>query len=140
MGQGAILTGNFKVAKVGMRTGRRRPATSTTSATPATPAGRIPRVARLMALAIRLEGLIRSGEVKSQRELAAVANVTPARVTQILNLLHLCPQIQEQLLSVPPVILGKDPIAERELRKVVAIPCWHRQRQELRTRSNSEVR
>ena len=128
MGQGAILTGNFKVVKVGKRTGRRRPATSTTSATPATPAGRIPRVARLMALAIRLDGLIRSGEVKSQRELAAVANVTPARVTQILNLLYLAPDLQEQLLLMSRASTGRERLTERHLRKLVAEPNWRVQR------------
>ena len=129
MGQGAILTGNFKVAKVGKRSGPRRSAPTTTDATspPFKPVGRVPRVARLMALAIRLDGLIQSGEVASQRELAAVARVTPARLTQILNLLHLTPQIQEHLLLMPPITRGKDPITERELRHITAVSCWKTQ-------------
>lgn len=126
MGQGAILTGSFKVTKVGKRTGPRRPAPTTTDAT-SPPSGRVPRVARLMALAIRLDGLIQSGEVASQRELAAVARVTPARLTQILNLLHLTPQIQEHLLLMPPITRGKDPITERELRHITAVSCWKMQ-------------
>jgi hypothetical protein len=124
-----MLTASFKVAKVGKRAGPRRPATSTTSSTPATPVGRIPRVARLMALAIKLDGLIRSGEVASQRELAAIANVTAARLTQIMNLTHLAPQIQTLLLFLPPVTRGKDTITERELRHITAVSCWKTQLQ-----------
>lgn len=90
--------------------------------------GRIPRVARLMALAIRLDGMLQRGEVGSQRELAEVARVTPARLTQILNLLHLAPDIQEQLLFLPPVVSGRDPISERELRTAVGVCSWSHQR------------
>jgi len=90
--------------------------------------GRIPRVARLMALAIRLDGMLQRGEVGSQRELAEVARVTPARLTQILNLLHLAPDLQEWLLFLPPVVKGRDPVSERELRTVVGVCLWSRQR------------
>ncbi|HLP83336.1 MAG TPA: hypothetical protein VK157_03215 [Phycisphaerales bacterium] len=126
-GQGAMLSGTFKVAKVGKRAGPRRAATSTTTSTPAIPTGRIPRIARLMALAIKLDAMIRSGEITNQRQLAAVACVTPARVSQIMNLLHLSPQIQEQLLFLPLVTRGKDAITERELRHIITIVCWREQ-------------
>ena len=65
-------------------------------------AGRVPRVARLMALAIRCEGLLRRGEVKDYATLARLGNVTRARITQIMNLLHLAPDLQEALLFLPP--------------------------------------
>lgn len=90
--------------------------------------GRIPRVARLMALAIRLDEMLQRGEVRSQRELAEVARVTPARLTQILNLLHLAPDIQEALLFLPPVVVGRDPVTERQLRRVASEPSWSVQR------------
>jgi hypothetical protein len=91
--------------------------------------GRMPRIARLMALAIRLDGMLQRGEVNSQRELAEVARVTPARLTQILNLLHLAPDIQEALLFLPPVVNGRDLVTERTLRPVGHFVSWHRQRQ-----------
>ena len=69
--------------------------------------GRVPRIARLMALAIRLEGLIRRGNVASQAELSRVGHITRARVTQIMNLLQLSPAIQEGLLFLPRVVSGK---------------------------------
>ncbi len=128
-GQSTMLTGSFKVAKVGKRTGPRRAALTTTDATspPSGRVGRVPRVTRLMALAIKLDGLIKSGEVTSQRELAAVARVTPARVTQVLNMLHLAPDIQEALLNLPPVTSGRDAITERELRGIIRYAAWLQQ-------------
>jgi len=53
------------------------------------PRGRVPRVSRLMALAIRFEGLIRDGVVRNQAELARLEHVSRARVSQIMNLLNL---------------------------------------------------
>jgi hypothetical protein len=125
-----MLSATFKVTKTGMRSGPRRPAPTTTAATPEPPrpVGRVPRVARLMALAIKLDGLIRSGQITSQRELAAVARVTPARVTQLLNLVQLAPDIQELLLNLPAVTSGRDPITEREIRPVAALIRWSCQR------------
>ena len=35
--------------------------------------------------------------------------VTRARMTQIMNLLNLAPDIQEELLLLPPVTEGRDP-------------------------------
>jgi hypothetical protein len=90
--------------------------------------GRIPRIARLMALAIRLDGMLQRGEVGSQRELAEVARVTPARLTQILNLLHLAPDLQERLLFLPPVVAGRDVVTERNLRGLTVWTSWEKQR------------
>lgn len=90
--------------------------------------GRVPRVARLMALAIRFDKLIRDGVVASQSELAVVAQVTQPRMTQIMNLLHLAPDIQEQILFLPPTTDGRDPIHEHMLRATSALSDWRVQR------------
>jgi hypothetical protein len=50
------------------------------------PLGPGPQVARLVALAHRLEGLVQSGQVKDYRELARLAQVSTARVAQIIVL------------------------------------------------------
>ena len=92
------------------------------------PDGRIPRVARLMALAIRFDHLLETGAVRDQAELAEIGHVTRARVTQIMNLLHLAPDIQEAILYLPRVTQGKDPIVERHLRPIVAAADWRKQR------------
>lgn len=92
------------------------------------PAGRIPRVSRLMALAIRFDELIREGKVRDMSELARLAHVTQPRMTQIMNLLHLAPEIQEELLFLPRVASGRDPIHEKTMRPIAASPEWHEQR------------
>ena len=51
--------------------------------------GRVPRVSRLMALALRFEGLLQAGVVKDYAELARLGHVTRARVSQVMNLLSL---------------------------------------------------
>jgi hypothetical protein len=92
------------------------------------PEGRVPRVSRLVALAIRLDGLLRSGAVADQAEIARLGHVTRARVTQIMNLLHLAPDIQEEILFLPVVTEGRDPLTERDLRPIAAEVRWERQR------------
>ena len=92
------------------------------------PAGRLPRVARLMALAIRFDRLLRDGVVDNLSELARLVHVTQPRVTQILNLNHLAPEIQEQLLTLPPVTQGRDTLRERQLRPLASLVDWAEQR------------
>ncbi|MCL4742831.1 MAG: hypothetical protein KJZ54_11595 [Phycisphaerales bacterium] len=92
------------------------------------PEGRVPRVSRLMALAIRFDRLLRDGVVPNQSELARLVHVTQPRMTQILNLLHLAPDIQEEILFLPPVTTGRDSITERDVRAVTQAADWSRQR------------
>ena len=89
------------------------------------PAGRaIPRIARLIALAIRLEGLLRDEKSLDYAELARLGQVTRARITQIMKLLHLAPDIQEQVLFLP-LIKG---LNERNLRPITSRIDWDEQR------------
>src|SRR5674476_1244749 len=74
----------------------------------------IPRIARLLALAIRLEGLLREEPIRDYAELARLGGVTRARMTQIMKLLDLAPDIQEQILFLP-LIQG---LNERNLRPI----------------------
>ncbi len=94
----------------------------------ATPKGRVPRIARFMALAIRFEQLIRAGEVADYAELARLGRVTRARITQIMNLRLLAPDIQERILNLPRTERGTDPIHLRQLQAVAATPDWRKQR------------
>ena len=100
-------------------------------AAPAVPViepGRVPRLSRLMALAIRFEKLVRDGAVRDYANLARLGNVSRARLTQIMNLLHLAPDIQEAILFLPRADRGFDPISERQVRRIAAEPDWRRQR------------
>ena len=114
--------------KVHFQRGRRSRKVIQTGAKQPLPTGRVPRVARLMALAIRFDQLIRDGVVTHQAELARLGRVSRARVTQILNLLNLAPDIQEAILHLPPVKSGREPIKERDLRPIAAVVDWARQR------------
>ena len=100
----------------------------TEAASPPQEAGRQPRVSRLMALALRFEYLLERGAVRDQAELAEIGHVTRARITQIMNLLHLAPDIQEALLTLPRVTIGRDPLVERQLRAIATELDWGRQR------------
>jgi hypothetical protein len=90
--------------------------------------GRVPRVAKLMALAIRFDGLIRAGVVRDYAELARLGHVTRARITQIMNLLQLAPDIQELLLFLPRTEQGRDEVILQELQPIAATADWKKQR------------
>lgn len=96
--------------------------------TPDTPVGRLPRITRQMALAIRFDNLIQNGAVTDYAELARLGQVTRARVTQIMNLLMLAPDIQEEILHLPRVTGGRDPIHMRQLQPIALVPDWRKQR------------
>jgi hypothetical protein len=96
------------------------------------PSGRVPRVARLMALALRFDELVRTGEINSYSELAVLGHVTRARVCQIMNLLHLASDIQEALLFLPPTQRGRDPIILADLMPIAALIDWRKQRRRWR--------
>ena len=92
------------------------------------PPGRTPRIARLLALALHCDELIRRGEVADYAALAAAGQVTRPRITQIMNLLYLAPDIQEEILFLPKVERGRDPIHLRDLQPIAAALNWHEQR------------
>ncbi|QOJ16307.1 MAG: hypothetical protein HRU76_01275 [Phycisphaeraceae bacterium] len=71
-----------------VRRGRRTKAVSVPDAAPGGPAQSRARVARLMALAIHFDGMLRKGVVADQSALAQICEVTQPRITQIMNLLH----------------------------------------------------
>src|SRR3981189_881229 len=85
-----------------------------------------PRLARLLALARKLDALVRTGAVSSYGELARLGHITPARLTQIMVLLHLAPSIQEYLLFISAADARF--ITELGLREIAREPRWDRQR------------
>lgn len=110
--------------------GRREIVEGAREATVACAPGRVPRVARLMALAIKVDRLIRSGAIADQAEAARLGHVTRARMTQVLNLLLLAPDVQEAVLNLPQTARGRDPIAETDLRPIAAEVDWRGQREQ----------
>jgi hypothetical protein len=54
--------------------------------------------------------------------------ISRARLSQLLDLLLLAPDIQEELLFLPRTVEGHDPITLRTMRYVCASPIWSEQR------------
>ncbi len=92
------------------------------------PQGRVPRVSRLMALALRFLELLAEDVVPDYAALARLGHVTRARMTQIMNLTLLAPDIQEDLLFLPLVVEGRDPIILRDLQPIAQECDWRWQR------------
>ncbi len=74
-----------------------------------------------MALAIRMDRLIRGGHVVDYAEFARIGHMSRARVTQIMNMNFLAPDIQGDLLFLPRVERGRDPIREHAVRPIAAM-------------------
>lgn len=96
---------------------------------PEPPPGRIPRIATLMALAIACDELIRDEIVHDQAALARLGQVTRARMSQIMSLLHLAPDLQEAILFLPCTPAGRDPLRLADLLPIARESCWKRQRE-----------
>jgi hypothetical protein len=95
-------------------------------APPTEPVGRAPRIARLLALAHKLDAMVRSGEIRDYAQLARLGHISPARLTQIMVLLHLAPALQEYILFLSPADARL--ITELGLRTIAREPRWDRQR------------
>ena len=114
------------------RRGRKEVKTTAGKTPPTIQLQRVPRVSKLMALAIRFRGYVDAGQVEDLAELAQLGQVTRARMTQIMNLLHLATDIQEELLDLPRIDRGRDRITERDLRPIAASVNWTTQRRQWR--------
>ena len=87
-------------------------------------APRVPRITRLMALAIKFQGMVDRGEVRDYADLARLGYVTRARLTQILNLSLRAPGLQEEIRFASDGV----GIPERLLRQIVIVIDWGEQR------------
>ena len=94
----------------------------------ALPPGRVPRLARFLALALRLEAQLRRGVLRDNAEVARVGYVTRARVSQILSLVHLAPDIQEAILFLPRTQRGRDRVILSDVMPIAMELDWKRQR------------
>jgi hypothetical protein len=83
-------------------------------------------------LAWHVEGLIRSGAVPSYAAAARLGHVSRARLSQILSLLNLAPDLQEQLLFLQHPARGRQALALRQVLTVAAALDWHEQRRRWR--------
>ena len=118
--------GAFKSGNVGAVT-RRVEANQVISALPK-PRGwtkppkepKTPRVVELLRKAHEWQGLIESAEVRNQTEIARREGITRARVTQVMGMLRLAPEIRQHILAMPRTA-GRPAISERALRSVTKL-------------------
>jgi hypothetical protein len=94
---------------------------------PPAPVRRPARVALMLVLAHEIQEAIDTGKVRDRAEVARRLGFTRARITHLLDLTLLAPDLQEQILGLDAVD-GVEPISERELRKVAHAGSWVEQR------------
>jgi hypothetical protein len=75
-----------------------------------------------------MDGMLQQGQVNSYAELAALGHVTRARITQIMNLLHLAPDIQEEILFLDTHPDGRESLRMKHLAPIAKLPYWKKQR------------
>jgi hypothetical protein len=93
---------------------------------------RVPRIARLVALAWHIEEQVRLGTLASYAAAARLGHVSRARLSQIVSLLNLAPDLQEQVLFLRRPIRGRQAPTLRQLLSVAAALDWHEQRRRWR--------
>lgn len=87
------------------------------------------RAPRLLALTHRTRQVLDEGEVLGYADLARLTGVARARISQIMDLLLLAPDIQGEILFLPG-FAGRETISERSVRCIVAFSDWSDQRAE----------
>ena len=92
--------------------------------------GRLPQVTRVLALAIHFDEMIRRGDAKDYADVARLTCLCRERVSQVMRLLYLAPDIQMEVLYLPPTPSGRFPISETAVRKIANLLSWADQRRE----------
>jgi hypothetical protein len=110
-----------------------RPASDGTESVSARRVGRLPRITQVLALAIHLEDMIRRGEAKDYADLARLSCLCRERISQIVRLNYLAPDIQVEILYLAPRTGGRFPISETALRKIANLFLWSDQGREWKT-------
>jgi len=127
---GQQTTVSFKVS-LGRSAGSSRKLTFEEGERPApaaAPAGRMPRVTRLLVQAHHFQRMLDRGEVRDLADLARRFHISRPRVTQIMDLTLLAPDIQEAILFLPPIAKGPEPLNALDLRSVGRAGTWAEQR------------
>lgn len=92
------------------------------------PVRRPARIALMLALAHKIQEAIERGQVRDQADVARRLGFTRARLTHLMDLVLLAPDLQELVLEFEAVD-GVEPMSERTLRLIARIGRWEEQRQ-----------
>jgi len=79
-----------------------------------------PRVVELLQMAMEWQRQLDAGEMETQAAIARREGLTRARVTQIMAMLRLAPEIRKHILAMPEMV-GRPGISERALRPITQI-------------------
>lgn len=90
--------------------------------------GTIPRISRALAVAVHFQQMLERGEVRTYADLARLAAVSKERISQLMMLNWLAPDIQDEVLRLPPTFGGRFAISETTLREIAKQPNWEEQR------------
>lgn len=93
---------------------------------PPEPVRRPARVAVMLALAHKIQDAIDRGVARDRAEVARRLGLTRARLTQLMDLMLLAPDIQEKILFLESVD-GVEPMSERLLRAIAHRVTWREQ-------------
>ena len=99
--------------------------------------GKQPRIVEVLALAIQFEEMVRSGEVSNYADLARLGGVSRERLSQIMKLRWLAPDIQSEILQLARTPGGRFPVCETMLRRVAEEPSWAEQKRRWRESRNA---
>lgn len=91
---------------------------------------RPPRITQVLALALQFQEMIDSGEVRKHADLARLGCVSRERVSQLMMLTWLAPDIQEAILRLSQSPGGRFPVSEGTLRRIARLYWWGDQRDE----------
>jgi hypothetical protein len=83
-------------------------------------------VVELLRKAIEWQTLLESGKITNQAGIARREGITRARVTQIMGLLRLSPEMNQNILATPATV-RRQKITERALRPITQIEDRGRQ-------------
>jgi|SRR5277367_735958 len=92
--------------------------------------GRLPRITEMLAMAHWFEEMIRSGEAKDYADVARLTCLCRERVSQIVRLVDLAPEIQLEVLYLQPVRGRAYPVSESAMRKIANTLDWNQQRRQ----------
>ena len=90
--------------------------------------GKRPRIAEVLALAIGFEDMIRRGVARDHADLARLGCISQERVSQIMRLVWLAPDIQQEILTLPRTPHGRFHVGEVALREIASKMLWGEQR------------
>src|ERR1700722_3046591 len=124
-----MIAGSPLEIRFSLRT-KLRPASEATGPVLSRRVGHLPRITQMLSLAVHLEDMIRRGEAEDYADLARLSCLCRERTSQIVRLNYLAPDIQVELLYLPPTTSGRFPISETALRKIANLLSWNDQRRE----------